>query len=379
MADESDEVEPPSLWRSEISLLISVAAVLSFGAYGGFWMESASPTGLLAVSVLLFSVILAAAFGLVRHADTLAVLLGEPYGTLILTLSVISIEVAMISALMLTGNEYPTLARETMYAVIMIILNGMVGLALLLGGLRHREQEYNLQGANSFLSLILPLAILVLIFPNYTQSTQGPTFSLPQEIFLCAISLGLYAVFLAVQTVRHRSYFIAPSTVTNPAGPDLSDEHPGLVVRTPKFHALMIFAYLLPIVFLAKTIAFPIDSTIDRYGAPTALGGFFVAILVLSPEALSSIRAAQANRLQRSVNILLGSVAATIALTVPAVLLIAIAIGQNVVLGLESTDSLLLLLTLGVCMVTFGSGRTNVLQGAVHMVLFFAYVGLIFD
>ncbi|MDP7572329.1 MAG: calcium:proton antiporter, partial [Myxococcota bacterium] len=325
------------------------------------------------------AVILAAAFGVVRHADALAVLLGEPYGTLILTLSVISIEVMMISAVMLTGAENPTLARETMYAVVMIVLNGIVGLALILGGLRHHEQEYNLRGANAFLALILPLAVLVLILPNYTRSTEGPTLSLPQEVFLFLTCLGLYAVFLAVQTVKHRSYFLAPRATSDPDAPDLEDEHPGLVLRAAWVHAALLVAYLVPIVFLAKNLAIPIDIGIDRFGAPAALGGFIVAILVLSPEVMSAIRAALANRLQRSVNISLGSVAATIALTVPAVLIIAIATGRHVTLGLPPVDSLLLLLTLAVSVVTFSSGHTNVLQGAVHLVLFFAYLVLIFD
>lgn len=382
MAESNSDSKPQARWlgllRSEISLAIGVATALVFGLQGPAWMESMSAGGLLGLSAVLFAVILAAAFGVVRHADALAVLLGEPYGTLILTISVISIEVMVISAVMLTGNDNPTLARETMYAVVMIVLNGMVGITLIVGGIRHHEQEYNLQGANAFLALILPLAVISLILPNYTQSTEGPTLSDLQEVFLCVVSLGLYAVFLAVQTVRHRSYFIAPGTA-NPAGPDIGDEHPGLILRRPWVHGVLLLAYLLPIVFLSKKIGFPIDYAIDRFGAPAALGGFIVAVLVLTPEVLSAIRAALANRIQRSVNIFLGSVAATIALTVPAVLTISLVLGKHVVLGLGPVDSILLVLTLAVCMVTFGSGRTNVLQGAVHIVLFLAYLVLIFD
>ena len=367
------------LWRSEVSLGVGVLAAFVFGLYGPGWMGSASTFGLLGMTGVLFVVILAAAFGVVRHADALAALLGEPYGTLILTLSVISIEVMMISAVMLTGADNPTMARETMYAVVMIVLNGMVGLTLLLGGLRHHEQEYNLRGATAFLAVIVPLAVLVLILPNFTRSTDGPTFSLVQEIFLAVVSLGLYGVFLAVQTVRHRADFLAPGDPGHTASSDLEAEHPGLSVRSPGLHAALLLAYLVPIVFLSKILAIPIDVGIDRLGAPAALGGFLVAVLILSPEVMSAIRAALANRLQRSVNIFLGSVVATIALTVPAVLVIAVVLGEKVVLGLDSVDSTMLLLTLLVCMVTFGSGRTNVLQGAVHLVLFLAYLILIFD
>lgn len=373
------ETGPLALLVAESALVIGLLTAIVFGFFGSAWLDTATGFWLLGLTAVLFAVILAAAFGVVRHADALAVLLGEPYGTLILTLSVISIEVLMISAVMLTGNENPTLARETMYAVVMIVLNGMVGLTLILGGLRHHEQEYNLQGANAFLAVILPLAVLVLVLPNYTRSTEGPTLSVPQEIFLSVISIGLYGVFLAVQTVRHRSYFLAPDTAADGDAPDVEDEHPGLVLRSPGFHAAFLLAYMVPIVYLAKLLAIPIDTGIDRFGAPEALGGFIVAVLVLSPEVMSAIRAALANRLQRSVNIFLGSVAATIGLTVPAVLAISLFAGKPVTLGLPPVDTVLLLLTLAVSIVTFASGRTNVLQGAVHLVLFLAYLVLIFD
>ena len=369
-----------ALLRGEWSLFVSVVTALIFWSQGSDWFSGTSHDGrLVLLTVWLFLVVLASAFAVVRHADALAIQLGEPYGTLVLTLSVISIEVMMISAVMLTGSANPTLARDTMYAVVMIVLNGMVGLTLLLGGIRHHEQEYNLQGANAFLAVIFPLAVICLILPNYTQSTSGPTLSTGQEIFVAVSSLILYGIFLAVQTVRHRSYFIAPNLSNDPSRPDFEDEHPGLVLMPVSVHGTLLLAYLLPIVLLSKQLAYPIDIAITRFGAPVALGGFLVAILVLSPEVLSATRAALANRLQRSVNIFLGSVAATIALTVPAVLTITLLSDQTIDLGLNGVDSVLLLLTLGVCILTFGSGRTNVLQGAVHLLLFGAYVMLIFD
>ncbi len=369
-----------ALLRGEWSFFVSVATALIFWSEGGQWFADAPSGGtLILLTVWLFVVVMASAFAVVRHADALAIQLGEPYGTLVLTLSVISIEVMMISAVMLTGSDNPTLARDTMYAVVMIVLNGMVGLTLLLGGIRHHEQEYNLQGANAFLAVILPLAVICLILPNFTQSTSGPTLSRLQEVFVAVSSLALYGVFLAVQTVRHRSYFLAPNLSNDPSRPDFEDEHPGLALMPTHVHAILLVAYLLPIVLLSKELAFPIDIAIDRFGAPVAFGGFLVAILVLSPEVLSATRAALANRLQRSVNIFLGSVTATIALTVPAVLTISLLTGRGIELGLNGVDSVLLILTLGICVVTFGSGRTNVLQGAVHLLLFGAYVMLLFD
>ncbi len=364
--------------RSEWKLGIPALTALLFLIFGKAWLADLSAPGWFAfVSAWLFVAIMLSAFGVVRHADALAIRLGEPYGTLILTVSVISIEVLMISAVMITGADNPTLARDTMYAVIMIVLNGLIGLSLLLGGLRHRELRFNLQGANSFLAVILPLAVFGLVLPNFTRSTPDPTLSTPQEIFLVFMSLALYAIFLGIQTIRHRAYFMTPDESI--AGASAAEGHPEIVARSIPFHALFVLAYLIPVVVLAKKLAVPLDYGIARLGAPAALGGFVVAALVLSPEALAGIRAAVANKPQRSVNIYLGSVLATIGLTIPAVLVIGIFTGTEVVLGLDGVEMLLLLLTLVLSILTLGSGRTNVLTGAVHFLIFVAYVVLLFD
>jgi Ca2+:H+ antiporter len=324
----------------------------------------------------LFTVMLWAAFAVVRHADALAIKLGEPLGTLILTLAVINIEVIMVSAVMLTGAENPTLGRDMMLSVVMIVLNGLVGLSLLLGGKRHWEQRYNLQGANTFLAVLIPLAVLGLVLPTFTRSTADGSYTMPQAVFLIGVTVCLYGAFLAVQTVSHKEYF------RTPAGVDSVDEHAGhdgVVVRSVPFHALLLVAYMIPIVLLSKSMAKLIDHGISVAGAPAALGGLLVAILVLTPEGMAAVRAALDNQLQRSVNICLGSSLSTIGLTIPAVLLIGMATGKSVVLGLEAPEMVLLLLTLGVSVVNFSSGRSNVIQGVVHLILFATYLVLIFD
>lgn len=327
----------------------------------------------------LFTVILLSAFAVVRHAESLAVRFGEPVGTLILTLAVTGIEVMMITAVMYTGSGNAKLARDTMFAIIMIVLNGMVGLSLLLGGLRHHEQTYNLQGANAFLAVIIPLTVLGLILPNFTVSSPGPTFSRSQSTFLIIMSLGLYGVFLAIQNVRHRDYFIAPDPDDLMIEHHQTELHADLQVRSVPYHVACLLAYLLPVVILAKQLATPIDYGIRVLQAPTALGGFLVAALILSPESLGAVRAALANQLQRAVNILLGSVLATISLTIPTVLVIGLMTGKTIVLGLDTVDMTLLLLTLLVSTLTFAIDRTNVLLGAVHLLLFLAYLMLIFE
>jgi Ca2+:H+ antiporter len=361
---------------AEYPFFIGLATAAIFLVLGSDVLEDvAHPLVLGAIFVWLLGAVLWSAVSVVRHADSLAVKCGEPYGTLILTLSAISIEVVMISAAMLHGANNPTLARDMMFGVVMIALNGLVGFSLLLGGLRHREQNYNLQGASAYLNTIMALAVLGLVLPNFTTSLSGPRFSSVQEIFLVVTSLSLYLIFLFIQTGRHRQYFkeAAGAPVTTAGG-----DHSLLHVRSTGFHAAMLFLYLIVVVVLAEKFAIPLDNCIERLGMPQAFGGAIVAGLVLAPEALSAVKAARGNQLQRSVNILHGSVLASIGLTIPAVLIIGMTTNRQVVLGIEGGNLPLLVLTLGASVVTFGSGKTNILQGCVHLLLFAVFLLLIF-
>lgn len=360
-----------SLFRSEWMLVISAVTSVIFLLAGSRLLAGLNnPLWLIVVFVWLFATILGSALSVVHHADRVAERLGEPYGTLILTLAITFIEVVSISAVMLHGGNNPTLARDTLFAVTMIILNGMVGLSLLLGGWRRLEQHFNLQGANAYLGVIIPLGILAMVLPNFTASTDGPTLASSQELFLGISSLGLYFAFLGLQTGRHRAYFV-------------DDEAPAVAVEKEKLpsmprHTVLLVAYMIPVVFLAEYLAVPVDYVIETIKAPTALAGLIMAILVATPEAIGAIRSASQNQLQRSVNISLGSVLSTIGLTVPAILLVSHITHHPVTLGLQHTSLLLFLLTLTLCLVTFASGRTNVLQGAVHLILFVAYLFFIF-
>jgi Ca2+:H+ antiporter len=363
------------LVRLEWPLLVSLVTMGVFLFFGTGWLaDLTQPVWFTLMLGWLFGAIMVSAVAVVRHAESLAVIFGEPLGTLILTLSVIGIEVMMIGAVMAASPDNVALARDAMFAVIMIVLNGMLGLCLLLGGMRYGEQTYNLQGANAFLAVILPLAVLGLVLPNFTVSSPGPTLSPLHATFFILMSVGLYAVFLAIQTSRHRDYFIQPATDGASAGHEEHHE-----VFSVLYHAPLLVAYMLPIVILAKKIAIPIDYGIKVLRAPPSLGGFLVSVLVLSPESLAAVRAARANQLQRSVNLLLGSVLASISLTIPAALTIGFLMEQNIVLGLDPVNVILLLLTLGVTMLTFGGARTNVLVGAVHLLLFLAYLMLMFE
>jgi Ca2+:H+ antiporter len=362
--------------KAEWPLAVILATAGLFLAFGARWLADLSGAGWFAfLSLWLLAVMFLSAFAVVRHAEALAERLGEPYGTLVLTLAITGIEVIMIAAIMYTGKGNATLARDAMMAVVMIVLNGMLGVSLIVGGLRYHEQAYNLQGANSFLAVILPLAVLGLVQPNFTITTPGPVYSPVQATFLSLMSLVLYGVFLGMQTSRHRAYFVSPNEPAE--GGTLHS--PGHATGSTPFHAVMLFVYIVPFVALSKQIGVPINHAISVLRAPPELAGLLISVLILSPESLTAVRAALANQLQRSVNVLLGSVLASIGLTIPLVLAVGFATGQEIILGLGTTDITLLVLTLALSMVTFAAQRTNVLLGAVHLLVFFAYLLFIFE
>jgi Ca2+:H+ antiporter len=375
---QTDSTLPQQLpWRREWPLLLA-SATLAATMVGKSTIMSliSNPLGLVVVLATICGVLLVTAMAIVRHADVVAHRLGEPGGTLLLTLAVTGLEVAMVGLVMSTGDEKPTLARDTMLAVVMLVLNGFMGLSLLLGGLRHREQRFNLQSSHSFLVMIVPLTVLGLILPNFTRATAGPTLSTFQMVFLSLMSIGIYGVFLFVQNHLHRGFFVMPDGRTGETAelPGHQDSPLSTV-----FHAAMLGVYGLPLVMLAKQMSYPLDAMVENLGAPMALGGFLMALLVLTPESVSAIRSARKNRLQRSVNILLGSVLASIGLTIPLVITISLVTGRTLVLGIDSVDTVMLLLTLVTSIVTFSQPRTNLLLGCVHLLLFLAYLMLMFE
>ena len=354
--------------RGEFPLLIGLGTAAIFFGTGSRLIEIIGhPVTLVVVFLWLFAVILWSAVSVARHADCLAIKWGEPYGTLVLTLSAITIEVVMISTAMLHGENNPTLGRDAIFAVIMIALNGFVGLSLLIGGLRHREQYYNLQGVNSYLNVIMTLAVLGLVLPNFTTTTGGPTFSTEQQIFFIVVTL-------LIQTMRHRGYFMESEQAGEAAGPG----HHSLRVQSTPFHASMLLLYLVIVILLAEKFAIPLDNSMEKFALPQEFGGAMIAALVLTPEGIGAIQATLRNQLQRSINILLGSVLATIGLTIPAVLIISLVTKRPVTLGVQGGNLPLLLLTLAASVVTFTSRKTNILQGCVHLLLFAVFVLLIF-
>jgi Ca2+:H+ antiporter len=318
----------------------------------------------------LFAAVLAA----VHHAEVVAHRVGEPFGTLILALAVTVIEVALILSLMLAGGaDNAALPRDTIFSAIMIICNGVTGLCLLTGGIRHREQTFRLEGATSALATLIALATLSLVLPTFTTSAPGPYYSGVQLAFAGAASLVLWGVFVFVQTVRHRDFFLPPDAT----GDEAAHAPPPTVAAAWTSFALLLVA-LVAVIGLAKVLSPAVESGVAAAGAPQAVIGIVIALLVLLPETWAAVRAARADRMQTSLNLALGSALASIGLTIPAVAVASVLLGMPLELGLSPTDLVLLALTFAVAAITLGTGRTNVLQGAVHLVIFAAFLVLAF-
>jgi Ca2+:H+ antiporter len=357
-------------------IVIAWGTLAAFILFGKAWLADLASSGKsTALLFWLLVVITWCAFGVVEQADHLSELLGEPFGTLVLTLSIVIVEVALIAAVMLDAHAGPSLGRDTMFAVLMIVLNGVIGLALLLGGLRHGQQAYNLQGAVAYLAIIVPLSVIALALPSFILSKSDGTLTKTHSIFFSLFTILLYGVFLGVQTVRHRTFFVEPLAEPKDHLRKDSRSSLGKIGR----HTLLLIVMILPIVLLAKQLAKLVDHGIAVLHAPPAIGGVLIALIVFTPEAMSALRAALDNQMQRAVNLCLGAVSSTIGLTVPAVLVIGLITGQSVVLGLAPASIVLLAVTLVLCTITFCGPPTTILEGAGHLVLFFVYIVLIFS
>lgn len=348
------------LWSIAVPLLAVLTLVLTWG----------SPLGL-GLGTLLTAALFLAVVCAIHHAEVVAHRVGEPYGTLVLAVAVTIIEVALIVSLMLAGGESAnTLARDTVFSAVMIVCNGVVGLCLVVGGLRHGVLAFRIEGTSPALASLAALAGLALVLPSFTTTTAGPTYSASQLAFAGITSLALYSVFVFVQTVRHRDYFL-------PVGSNDEDSHappPANWIAWTSLGLLMVS--LVGVVGLAKALAPALEAGVAAVGAPKAVAGVVIALIVLLPETGAALRAARGNRMQSSLNLALGSGLASIGLTIPVVAALSPWFPFPLVLGLRPIDIVLLMLTLLVGTLTLGSGRATVMQGAVHLVLFAAFLFL---
>ncbi len=338
-------------------LCVGLVAVTTTAPIGGVM--------LVPLTALLF----AAVFAAVHHAETIAQRLGDPYGAILLAIAVTVIEVSLIISVLLSAPPGTSeVARDTVFAAIMIVLNGIVGLCLLVGGLRFREQEFQARGATGALAVLGTVAILALVLPNYTVTVPGPVYATPQLLFVAGVSLALYALFLFVQMIRHRGDFSDPR-LAEITGPKPDGRQMGVAL-------VLLPMALLAVVLMAETLAPTVEHAVTRAGLPAALVGVAIAMTVLLPEGTAALRAARADRIQTSLNLALGSALASICLTIPTVAVLSVMLGQPLTLGLEAEHIVLLLLSLFMATLSLAMGRTTILQGGIHLVIFGAFLTL---
>lgn len=353
----------------------SVAAPLAgLGLLGFVWPYAAGTGAMLAGAVLLVAVLAA-----VHHAEVIALKVGEPFGTLVLALAVTAVEAGLIVTLMLGDPDgAAALARDSVYAAIMLILTGVTGLCLLTGAARHHVQRFGLYGVNAALATLTTLAVVVFILPNYTATAPGPTYSPGQLALVAVVCLVLYGTFVLVQTVRHRDYFLPVEPGRGPKAGPLPDElHAAPPTnRQTGFAVLLLLTSLGAVVGLAKTLSTAIATGVDAIGAPDAAIGVVIAALVLLPESIAAVRNARADRLQTSMNLALGSALATIGLTIPVIAVLSFLFDWTLVLGLDTKNMVLLALSLLIATQSLATGRTTVMQGVVHLVLFALFLFL---
>ncbi|HEY1290502.1 MAG TPA: ionic transporter y4hA [Burkholderiales bacterium] len=350
---------PVALW----SLAVPAAACIILAAA---WDRPLGTAALTLVAAALVAVVFAA----VHHAEVVAHRVGEPFGTLVLALAVTVIEVALVVSMMLSGGpEASELARDTVFATVMIVCNGVVGLCLVAGALRHRELEFRVEGTGPALAVLIALTALTLVLPSHTLTTPGPSYSPAQLVFAGAMSLILWSVFVLVQTVRHRDYFL-------PVGVAGEEHAPPPSGKAALASGVLLVFSLVAVIGLAKILSPSIRNVVEAASAPPAVVGIAIALIVLLPETFAALRAAARNRMQTSLNLALGSALATIGLTIPAVAAVAILADLPLALGLPPKEAVLALVTFVIASITLASGRATVMQGAVHLTIFAAFLFL---
>lgn len=374
--------------RSILTPGVIVRLALGWGAFAALLLAQPLLAGplpgpaLVVALVAIVAIIVVCAFGVVTEAEHLAHRLGDPYGTLVLTLSIVLIEVILISAVMLGPGEHATIARDSVMAVSMIILNLVIGVALLIGGLRHRDLRANSTGVSTYLAMLVVLAMLAFALPGLIG--EGGAYTIGQAIPIIVATVVLYVFFLVRQMGAQKSDFqeissrsdrlVAPERAVRASVTHVIAEH-----RVELLARIVVLVLtVVPIVLLSHDMAVLLDDGLDRISAPVALSGILIAMIVFLPETLTAIRAALAGEAQRVSNLCHGALVSTVGLTIPAVLTIGILTGQQVVLAENPTNLVLLGVTLLLTLATFSGTRVTALHGAAHLTVFFVYALTVF-
>lgn len=373
--------------KTIIRLVIIWLVVLIFSLFGHTFNQGLSPTSGTVLFIVLLSTIIYSSFGVVKEADELAHKLGEPYGTLILTLSIVSIEVILISAVMLGPGESAEIAKDSIFSVMMIIMNLVVGICLLFGGLKYGEQEYNAQGTMTYLSMIIMLSGISMLLPNFIQGAGNGIFSNVQAIGISSLIIVLYTFFLAYQMKGYRHLYLQPwqgqmeirYNDRNLSANEEESNGGNVDKREIIIRSILLITIILPIVLLSHHMASVVDYGIKTTNLPPLLGGILIAIIVFTPESMTAVKAALNNEFQRAINLCHGAFVSTVGLTIPSVLIIGLITGKTVALGLTATETILFVITLLLSLMSFLGKRTSPILGVMHIVLFVLFILLVFN
>lgn len=357
-------------FKREKSFLIALITLIVIFVFQQDLFDDVSLAASLVLFTVIFVVIIYAAIGVADHAEVLAHKFGEPYGTMILTFSAITVEIIMVTAMMLHESTDPTLARDTVYATLMILINGVTGLCMIIGGFKYGEQFFNLKSSNSFLSMIIAIVDIGLFVPAFATEDQLDIL----EHFLIYSSLALYAFFISMQSNKH-SYFF--SYKDNSIKAEREEELESKNINA-WYHTGMLVAIILVIAMIAEFLSISLENGIIMLGLPVKLAAVIIALIIVAPEGLTALRAAYSNDMQRVINITFGSTLSTITLTIPAVLIVSFITGNEIILGLTPFMGVMVVTTLLLGFISTTRGDSNALQGFIHLILFVTFLFLIF-
>lgn len=371
--------------KQSAQLAVAWITVALFVLFGKSWLaDPIAPAVAAVLFIWLFVVMVWSAFGAIKVADKLALILGEPLGSLVLTLTIICLEGVLIGIAILTSESGATIGRDTLLGANMIMINFAGGLALLLGGLKHREQTYNFQGTSAYLAVVITLCVLGFILPNYTNATPHGSVTTVQATGIVIVTLGIYLTFLLIQIGRHQHFFIEPDPASNIKAEPVASAKPETASAPSEKGsigklALLLVAGVVPVLLLGKFLTTLLDFASVKLGTPPALNGVILALIVVSPKLISSIKAGMANEPQRAVNLALGSCAPAMGIILPIILGIGLVTGQTIIMGVVPSEVILLALTLVLAALTFSGPRTTLLEGAAHLAIFVMYIVLMFS
>ena len=368
-----------TILKNEQPLFLGVATYFVFLLFGKSWFQQlGNPLVFIILFVVLSAVMIWLSFSVVKHEGVISDRLGEPRGSLVLTISFVTIEVVLVTMVMTSGHHYPTFGRDTVFSIVMIMAYGVTGAVILIGALRFGEQSYNLRGTSVYMDILILVTGLGLVLPHFTKPQPDAELTVPMTGYLIIMPLILYAVFLFIQAYRHKHFFQSVNQNRENTSAIMEEQQDDTAQRSP-YHFLFLILNLIPIFMLSTFMGPLIDHAIFVLHAPQSFAGLVVAMIVLTPKVVSALRSSLHNDLQHALNTTLGTVAAVTCLMIPTILLIGLFIEEPVRMGLDKPEIFLLIIGFLISLTNLAQNKTNIMTGLANMLIFLTYIFLLFD